>query len=106
MNYGADTRLMFFEMMRDNRYLLKLPYKYLYEIVLNQFVNTISKKTLFNEKKNSHLAASLRALPILAKSAIPEEIFNLHKHTKAKWQEIYNEIYDYQKMSIVGVLKT
>jgi len=89
LNQSPDAMLVFSEMMKSNKRLLKLPYKYLYDITLSTFVGTMPR-SITNNETNGYLAAAIMSLGFLAKSHIPIELYNPLTDLKTKFLEATN----------------
>ena len=87
VNQAADGLLMFNDMMKGNKKLLKLPLKYLYDVSLSTFVGKLSDP-INNTMLNSYLSAAIISFDYLAKSALTTDIFDPIDILREKWGQI------------------
>ena len=64
LEQSCDMLLLFAEMLRDNKHLLKLPMRYLYNIVLDNFWGAMEEK-ISESQANSNLSAVVMSLHFL-----------------------------------------
>jgi len=84
---SSDVLSLFSEMMRDNKRLLKLPYKYLFDITTTTIIQTLERKIGDNET-NNYLATAIMGYDFLFKCEIPQEIYDPLTDLRAKWEAI------------------
>src|SRR5690606_36615377 len=84
IDQAADGMLLFSEMMRDNKRLQKLPFKYLYDITMTNFIPTVSRR-IVNGEPDCYLAASIMSMHYLIRAVIPQELFNGADVLGQKW---------------------
>ena len=68
-NQTCDFMILFSEMMRDNRQLLKLPMKYLNDITWAAFLN-INTAEISEEENNAYLTTMMMSLHLFSKTAV------------------------------------
>ena len=81
-----DILIVFAEVLRNNKKLLKLSKKYLYDIVMYTFVKTMVRE-ITNHELNGYLCASIASYHFLCRALIPTEIFNPLLDMKSKWKQ-------------------
>mmetsp|Transcript_10564 Transcript_10564/g.12094 ORF Transcript_10564/g.12094 Transcript_10564/m.12094 type:complete len:658 (-) Transcript_10564:177-2150(-) len=89
INQGADCMILFAEVMRDNEYLLSVPYKFLFDISWYTFIGTL-KRQISNTESNSYLCAALMSLQYLFKLDIPKGFLDPVQIYTQKLSEIVN----------------
>jgi len=87
LSQSADLLLTFAEMMRNNKRLLKLPFKYLYDITSSTVIGTLYR-TINDYENNSYLAAAIEGYDVLFKCGIPRDFFDPLTDLKSKWNAI------------------
>ena len=75
VNQSCDYKIVFIEMMRDNKRLLKLPLKYLYDITMTTMVEKLSLE-LTNNYSSSHLVATLMSCDYIVNCNLPTYKFD------------------------------
>ena len=86
INLSCDTLTLFSEMIRGNRYLQKLPSKYLYDITYYTFLGTL-KRPVSAVATNGYLTVVMKSLHYLVKAKA--ENFDAAKTIRHKFNEIF-----------------
>jgi len=84
LNQSPDTMLVFAEIFRNNKKLLKLPVKYLYDITMSTFVGTMSR-SITNTETNAYLASGIMSYTFMGRAQIPIELYNPLSDMKTKF---------------------
>ena len=87
INQSCDSLLMFSEIMKGNKKLLKLPLKYLYDITMSTFVGKLSEE-IVNDNSNSYLVGAIMSSDYIINCNLPIDIFNPIEFLRQKWMEI------------------
>ena len=97
---APDALIAFAEVVRDNKKLLKLPTRYLYDITILTFVKHMTQPIL-NNQENGFLTASIMSLHFLSQAFIPAELYNPIATMKHKWQEI-SKVSSFTSLNIIN----
>ena len=95
-----DAMITFAEIFRNNKKLLKLPTRYLYDITVNYLVKPMTEK-ISNDQQTGFLSAGIMSFYFLNKAVIPSEFYNPIADMKQKWQEI-SQVSSFTSLNILN----